>query len=710
MDSGFARHLRTLVASLAVVACLGVPASAPADPAFVSVIGALGSASGQFNLPQALAIDGADDIFVADENSNRVDGFDTAGTFIKAWGFNVNGGGVAETCTAACIAGTSGVAAGQLDFPVGIATDASGNLYVGENSARVSEFATATGGFVKAFGWGVDTGAAAFETCTTASGCGFFGGSGDGAGEFRNPFALAIDGSGNLFVGDHSAARVDEFTSGGAFTKAWGWGVATGASAFETCTATCQSAVTGSGAGQFQTVSGVAVDASGNVFALDDTRHRVSLFSSGGAFTKAFGWGVLDGQLKFETCTTVCVSGQGGDGAGQVNQPFGAVVDASGNLWIADKNNHRIDEFDPAGNFRLAFGWGVATGAAAFEVCRTTCHFGLNGNGSGQFSSPGDVALDSIGDLYVADTGNNRLQRFAVGHNVDVSLAGAGTGSVTGAGVACPGTCSTSAANGTLVSLAATPTTGSTFDGWSGACTGTGTCDLTLNGDKSATASFSVSPTGGGGGGGTPAPPPPASPAITSSAPPSAPAAAAPPVPVEYKSGNAQPVTGTVLVELPGTTKFIPITDVTTIPVGSIVDVRHGRVHITIDIGGGKTASADFFEGVFKFLQPRVKKGKPIARLVLVGGSFNGCPRVRGAGAAKKPKSIRHLWGEGSGPFRTEGRFASAAIRGTTWDTDDRCDGTLVKVTKGAVTVNDFGTKKNVVVKAGHQYLARAFR
>src|SRR3954451_19815147 len=131
MDSRFAPHPRTLVASLAVGACRGVPASAPADPAFVSIIGALGTASGQFNLPQTLAIDGADDIFVADENSNRVDEFDTAGTFIKAWGFNVNGGGVAETCTAACIAGTSGVAAGHLDFPVGLAPPPPRNLYVG---------------------------------------------------------------------------------------------------------------------------------------------------------------------------------------------------------------------------------------------------------------------------------------------------------------------------------------------------------------------------------------------------------------------------------------------------------------------------------------------------------------------------------------------------------------------------------------------------
>jgi len=76
--------------------------------------------------------------------------------------------------------------------------------------------------------------------------------------------------------------------------------------------------------------------------------------------------------------------------------------------------------------------------------------------------------------------------------------------------------------------------------------------------------------------------------------------------------------------------------------------------------------------------------------------------------AKKKPKSIRHLWADGSGAFRTQGRYAAAAIRGTIWKTDDRCDGTLVKVTKGAVTVRDLPKRKNVTVKAPRQYLALA--
>ena len=71
-------------------------------------------------------------------------------------------------------------------------------------------------------------------------------------------------------------------------------------------------------------------------------------------------------------------------------------------------------------------------------------------------------------------------------------------------------------------------------------------------------------------------------------------------------------------------------------------------------------------------------------------------------------KSVRHLWASGKGQFRTKGRFASASIRGTEWETDDRCDGTLVTVKVGAVAVFDQSLQKTVVVTAGHSYLAEA--
>ena len=89
----------------------------------------------------------------------------------------------------------------------------------------------------------------------------------------------------------------------------------------------------------------------------------------------------------------------------------------------------------------------------------------------------------------------------------------------------------------------------------------------------------------------------------------------------------------------------------------------------------------------------------------LLGGDFSHCPV--GLRAAKNPQTIRRLWGSGSGKFRTRGRFAAAVIRGTTWLTDDRCDGTLIRVKQGAVTVRDVVANRTVVVRAGKQYFAR---
>jgi len=71
-------------------------------------------------------------------------------------------------------------------------------------------------------------------------------------------------------------------------------------------------------------------------------------------------------------------------------------------------------------------------------------------------------------------------------------------------------------------------------------------------------------------------------------------------------------------------------------------------------------------------------------------------------------KKVRRLWGDGHGRFRTKGRSGAATVRGTKWLTEDRCDGTLVRVARGVVSVRDFVRKKTVTVKKGHQYLARA--
>jgi hypothetical protein len=120
------------------------------------------------------------------------------------------------------------------------------------------------------------------------------------------------------------------------------------------------------------------------------------------------------------------------------------------------------------------------------------------------------------------------------------------------------------------------------------------------------------------------------------------------------------------------------------------------------------TQTATFFAGVFKLAQD--KSAAPVTELQLFGGNFKkGCGASgRAVTSAGKKKVVRQLWGVGKGRFRTKGRYSSAAIRGTQWLTQDRCDGTSVRVKAGSVTVRDFVRKKTVIVKAPKSYLAPA--
>jgi len=244
-------------------------------------------------------------------------------------------------------------------------------------SLTLTAAASADVSFIKAYGWGVSNGASQFETCTSTCRAGI---GGDGAGQFSSsdayfPTHVATDSSGDVYVADNFNDRIEEFSATGSFIKAIG--------------------MAGGGAGRLDSPYGVATDSSGDVYVADQGNERIDEFSAAGAFIKAYGWGVLDYAKQFETCTTTttCRSGIKGDGAGELDAPTGVATDSSGDVYVADYDNDRIEEFSPAGAFIKAIG--------------------MAGSGAGQLNAPLDVATDSSGDVYVADEDNQRIDEFS---------------------------------------------------------------------------------------------------------------------------------------------------------------------------------------------------------------------------------------------------------------------------------------------------------
>ena len=199
-------------------------------------------------------------------------------------------------------------------------------------------------------------------------------------------------------------------------------------------TSTCQAGIAGGGAGQLGDPDGVATDSSGDVYVADNGNNRIDEFSAAGAFIKAYGWGVSDGASQFETCTSTCQAGIAGGGAGQLYDPDGVATDSSGDVYVADTRQQRIDEFSAAGAFIKAYGWGVSDGASQFETCTSTCQAGIGGGGAGELDDPDGVATDSSGDVYVADVDNERIDEFSVGgapSTTSTSLSGGGQSGAT---------------------------------------------------------------------------------------------------------------------------------------------------------------------------------------------------------------------------------------------------------------------------------------
>ncbi|HSR95058.1 MAG TPA: hypothetical protein VLK56_09355, partial [Solirubrobacterales bacterium] len=176
---------------------------------------------------------------------------------------------------------------------------------------------------------------------------------------------------------------------------------------------------------------GVAADPNlpGHVYVADQQNHRVDEFTAWGQFVKAWGWGVVDGEGKLETCgpdaappTANCMQGLEGSGAGEFGpfSPSGVAVDSAGDVYVVDGENLRVQKFDPEGNFLRMWGKGVNSGTSGDpDLCTNAgpptdvCGKGGEGTGNGQFSAlPAGsyIAAGPGNTIYVGD--KERIQEF----------------------------------------------------------------------------------------------------------------------------------------------------------------------------------------------------------------------------------------------------------------------------------------------------------
>jgi hypothetical protein len=188
--------------------------------------------------------------------------------------------------------------------------------------------------------------------------------------------------------------------------------------------------------------------------------------------------------------------------------------------------------------------------------------------------------------------------------------------------------------------------------------------------------------------------------------------------------GKTLHTTRTALSGLAKGTGFVPLTQARQIPDGSQIDARAGTLNVVVANGKRRhTQQATLGGGLFSLSQTRTGVAKGLTTFNLLEGAFPGSPSyntcsahpaARGLAqtAARKPSSPNVLQtlhaSDNNGKFRTKGRYSAGTVRGTKWDTIDRCDGTLTVVHRGTVDVYDYGKRKTITVHAGHSYLATA--
>ncbi|MBV8673650.1 MAG: NHL repeat-containing protein, partial [Acidobacteriaceae bacterium] len=334
---------------------------------FTSPNGNLGGISANsLYQPENLAVDGNGNLYVADLQNSRVLFYprgSTTATRVYGQGANFTTGSA------------NPVSADSLNNPYGLAIDNSGNLYIADwNNNRVLFYPAGSTTAARVYGQN-----GSFITNTANNGGAV------SATSFNGPQSVALDSSGNLYVADTGNSRVLFYPAGSTTaTRVYGQG-----GSFTSNTANWNGVTADS---LYQPFS-IALDSSGNLYVADDQNNRVLFYPAGSTTaSRVYGQG---GSF------TSNIANNGGISANSLNGPQGVALDGGGNLYVADYFNNRV----------LFYPFGSTTAARVYGQGGSFTSSNANTN-SNSLSNPAAVALDSSGDVYIADKSNNRVLEY----------------------------------------------------------------------------------------------------------------------------------------------------------------------------------------------------------------------------------------------------------------------------------------------------------
>jgi hypothetical protein len=276
--------------------------------------------------------------------------------------------------------GTGSAGRAELNAPMGVASDHSGNIYIVEGGNNIVRKIDAGGN----------------TTIIAGNGCNEYYGDGGPAEQAAIclPSGLAVDGSGNIYIADNENNVIRKVNTLGIINTVAG----NGAHGFSGDNGPATDA-------QLNVVAGVAVDDAGNLYLADENNDRIRKVNTAGIITTIAGIGLTG------------FSGDGGPATdARLHNPVGLTVDRTGNVYVADMYNNAIRKIALSGTITTIAGNGTA---------------GYSGNGgvaiSAQLFFPTSVSVDTFGNVYIADNQNNVIRKVD-NSGIITTIAGNGVG------------------------------------------------------------------------------------------------------------------------------------------------------------------------------------------------------------------------------------------------------------------------------------------